>query len=153
MSDKNIIMTEMTSTQIGTNPPSTNVYEQQITKEQWDKVKNSQPKVDGGGLRHNTGKLRMDLVPTTAMRALARVMGYGAKKYAPFNWARGMQYSIVIGCLLRHLTAWMDGEDNDPESGLSHLDHVIANVAFLIHYAEHYKAGDDRFKLPPKEIE
>lgn len=109
-------------------------------------------KVDGGGKRLNSGKLRMDLVPTTAIKALARVLGYGAAKYGTDgNWMRGMSWNIVIGCLYRHLVAFQEGEDNDPESGLSHLDHVIANAAFLVHYAEHYKAGDDRFKLPKKE--
>lgn len=34
--------------------------------------------------------------------------------------------------LLRHLFAYNDGKDTDPESGLSHLDHACASLAMLV---------------------
>lgn len=104
-------------------------------------------KIDGSGKRLNAGKLQMDLVPPSAMRSLARVMGYGASKYSKWNWKKGMSHSVVYACLLRHIFAWYEGEDVDPESGLSHLDHVMANAAFLVEYNETFKQGDDRFKV------
>ena len=101
----------------------------------------------GDGKRYNEGKLRMDLVPTSSIRSLARVLTYGAGKYAERNWESGMNFSIPYACLLRHLTAWYDGEDLDKESGLNHLDHVMANVAMLIHYVEKcYTELDNRPK-------
>ncbi len=103
--------------------------------------------VDGGGLRYDAGKLRMDLVPMSTLRSLARVLGKGAEKYAPNNWRRGMEYSKVVACLLRHLSQWVDGEDIDQESGLNHLDHIMANAAFLVEYNDYYPEGDDRFKV------
>jgi hypothetical protein len=33
---------------------------------------------------------------------------------------------------LRHLPAWRGGEELDPESGLTHLAHALANAAFLM---------------------
>lgn len=119
------------------------------------KIEKYTGKIDGGAQRFNEGKLRMELVPTSTMRSLARVMGYGANKYAPNNWKRGMDWSKVIGCLYRHLTAWQDGEDFDSESKLNHMDHVAANVAFLLEYIENFPQGDDRsiVKLNNKQIE
>jgi len=103
-------------------------------------------KVDGGGLRKNGGKLRTDLIPMSSLRSLSRVLGKGAEKYDDNNWRRGMKWSTVQGCLFRHLMKWIDGEDIDDESGLNHMDHVMANVAFLVEYIERYPEGDDRFK-------
>lgn len=107
---------------------------------------------DGKGSRLNNGKLRMELVPTSMRRALARVFGYGANKYEVNNWKRGMKYSTVLGCLHRHLAAWEDGEDIDVESGLNHMDHVAANVAMLIEYIDYYQQGDDRYKYAKTHI-
>ena len=103
-------------------------------------------KIDGGGLRKNGGKLRTDLIPMSSLRSLSRVLGKGAEKYADNNWRRGMNWSTVQASLLRHLMLWIDGEDIDDESGLNHMDHVMANVAFLVEYIEVYPEGDDRFK-------
>lgn len=101
-------------------------------------------KTDGGGLRYNDGKVPISLVPPSAIRAIARVFGYGAKKYAPRNWERGMKWTIPYECAMRHLLAWMDGEENDKESGLPHLEHAICNLAILIEYQKTYRQGDDR---------
>ena len=49
-----------------------------------------------------------------------------------FNWASGINYSRVVGALLRHLYAFIKGEVNDPESGKPHLWHAACNLAFLI---------------------
>lgn len=106
--------------------------------------------VDGGGLRHNSGKAPMELVPPSLFRSVASVLGFGAKKYAPRNWERGMKWSIPYACAMRHLLAWKDGEEVDPESGLPHLDHVATNIAFLIEYRKTFPQGDDRALTPPE---
>lgn len=101
--------------------------------------------VDGGGKRFNTGKLPIELVPTSAMYAIADALGYGASKYEANNWRRGMKWSIPYSCAMRHLLKWFEGEDRDEESGREHLSHVMANVAMLIEYAETCKDLDDRY--------
>lgn len=101
-------------------------------------------KVDGGGKRFNKGKLRVDLVPTELITQAAEVFGFGAEKYGDKNWERGMSWTTVYACMLRHIIAWKNKEDNDPESGLSHLGHVACNLAMLLEYAKTYKEGDDR---------
>lgn len=99
---------------------------------------------DGGGLRHNEGKTRYDLVPAFAQEQYARVLTKGAEKYAPRNWERGMPWSKVLASLERHLYAIKHGEDHDVESGLLHSAHVMCNAAFLTEYYKIFPQGDDR---------
>lgn len=103
-------------------------------------------KVDGGGLRSNSGKARMDLVPPSTLYAIAKVMEFGASKYQPHNWNRGMPWSIPYSCAMRHLTAFMMGEDLDKESGQPHLYHVACNIAMLIEFMHTCPELDDRYK-------
>lgn len=100
----------------------------------------------GSGARYNDGKVAFDLIPGIALEDCARVFDYGRKKYAAWNWAKGMQWMVVFGCLLRHLYAWARGEDNDPESGLPHLGHAMCNLVMLTTFARTYPEGDDRPK-------
>lgn len=98
----------------------------------------------GSGARYNSGKVPYELIPTHLLESTARVFGLGAKKYARWNWAKGMPWSVVIGCLKRHLAAIERGEDIDPESGEPHLGHLMCNALMLEHYRQTYKEGDDR---------
>jgi hypothetical protein len=76
----------------------------------------------------------------------ARVFDYGRAKYAAWNWAKGMDWSIPIACAARHLLRMIDGEEIDPESGLPHRGHVLCNIVMLITFIETYPEGDDRPK-------
>lgn len=60
------------------------------------------------------------------------------------NWEKGMDWSRVYSSLSRHLLSWWSGEDNDPETGLSHLSHIGCNIAFLIAYNSRGVGKDDR---------
>ncbi len=96
------------------------------------------------GLRFNQGKLRLDLVPQSAIDGIAQVLDFGAKKYEENNWRKGMAWSKITSSLKRHLAAIERGEDFDQESGLHHIDHVLTNAAFLKEYYKIYPQGDDR---------
>jgi hypothetical protein len=98
----------------------------------------------GTGARFNDGKVALDLVPLSALEDCARVFDYGRRKYAAWNWAKGMGWSDPYGCLLRHMAAWFNGENNDPESGLPHLGHAMCNLVMLATFARTYHEGDDR---------
>jgi hypothetical protein len=107
--------------------------------------------VDGGGIKMSMfanfkEKPPLSLVPRALLYACGRALGFGANKYAANNWRRGMKWSSPLSGLLRHLTAWGEGEDFDEESGLSHLDHAAACLAFLTHMEsdDRYEHLDDR---------
>jgi hypothetical protein len=95
--------------------------------------------------RANYGKVRLSLFPMHLLYGACRVFVYGCRKYAEWNWAKGGKWSTPFDCLCRHLFKWwFFGEECDRESGLHHLDHAMCNLAFLIHYKDTYKDGDDR---------
>lgn len=98
----------------------------------------------GSGARKNAGKIRFDLVPLHLLAPVARVLEAGSIKYAPWNWAKGMAWMVPIGCIMRHLADYMRGETVDPESGESHMAHIICNCLMLLHYEDSYPQGDDR---------
>lgn len=99
------------------------------------------------GNKFDHDKPRHDLIPPEALTALGDVLGMGADKYGARNWEHGMAWGRPYAALLRHLLAWWGGEDRDPESGLSHLHHVLTNAAFLVAYEARGIGTDDRHKL------
>lgn len=84
------------------------------------------------GLKHDSGKPSISLIPRKAIELEAQVMMFGAKKYAKNNWRQGIAYSRLIDAGLRHLLAYADGEDLDPETGISHLAHARCCLGMLI---------------------
>ncbi len=77
----------------------------------------------------------------------AKVFDYGRHKYAAWNWAKGMAWSVPTGCAVRHLLAILNGEANDvgPQgSGLPHRGHVACNFVMLAQYEQTFREGDDR---------
>ena len=60
------------------------------------------------GKKYDTGKLRMDLIPPEAERALAAVLTMGAEKYGPNNW-RGVEPERYEAALRRHLDTLLSG--------------------------------------------
>ncbi len=83
------------------------------------------------GTKYDQDKPRMDLLDAEALEGLAKVLTFGANKYAAHNWRKGISNSRLIAALLRHLFAICRGEETDPESGLPHIDHVGCCWMFL----------------------
>jgi hypothetical protein len=106
--------------------------------------------VRGAGMRYNAGKNPLQTIPLHLLEAGARVFDHvttrPVKPYPRWNWAKGMEWSVPYACILRHLAAWYRGEDNDPETGISHLGHVMCNLLMLTHYQDAFPEGDDRPK-------
>jgi hypothetical protein len=96
------------------------------------------------GKRFNEGKTPLHLLYPESLEAEARVWELGEKKYGRDNWKKGMPWTTIIGCLLRHAFAIMKGEDIDKESGELHAAHIKCNAAMLIHYYYNHKDKDDR---------
>lgn len=94
-------------------------------------------------------KAPLGLLPPVAMEQAAWVHKLGADKYGPWNWRKTkVKASTYISAIMRHLSlGWVQGEDNDPESGKSHLAHIIAGCNILLDAQHHGCLEDDR---PPR---
>lgn len=98
------------------------------------------------GIRENEGKPRWSLVPQSSLLPMVRVLEFGADKYTPNNWQKGLTINEICESLKRHLDSFMEGEDNDKESKISHIGHIQANALFLSWMMENRPDLDNRFK-------
>ena len=99
-----------------------------------------------GAKKFDDDKLRLDLVPVAIKAAIARALGFGAKKYGRLNYRSGdgLEWTRIYGAFMRHVEAYHEGEELDPESGLCHLDHAAACLAMWKDMKRHGKGIDDR---------
>lgn len=95
-------------------------------------------------MKFDQKKLRMDLVPPSAIEGIARALTHGAEKYEPRNWEKGIDYGRLYGAAMRHLLDWWNGSDEDDDSGLHPLDHAICDIAMLIEMRNIHPELDDR---------
>jgi len=101
-----------------------------------------------GGKKFDGDKTRLDLLDAGANKLTADAFAFGAKKYGDFNYRSGIGYRRLQGAALRHITSFMENEDNDPESGLCHLGHALATLHMLTWMYNNRKDLDDRYKGP-----
>lgn len=100
-----------------------------------------------GGVKHDQGKIRYDLIPPESLDELAMVYTVGAIKYGDRNWERGMGWGRIFAAIMRHLWAWWRREDQDQEDGISHLAHAAWGCLTLMSYARHGIGEDTRSGL------
>mgnify|MGYP001561776476 FL=1 len=97
------------------------------------------------GIKHDNEKLRLDLLPFDALMEVAEVYSMGAKKYSDRNWEKGLSYMRVVGALLRHLFAWILGEERATDDKQRHLASVVwCGLALLTYELREMKEFDDR---------
>lgn len=90
-------------------------------------------------------KPKMSDTPTVGIVEMGKVFTMGAGKYGRFNWRQHRVSSTVYyDAAQRHLLAWFEGENIDPESGLSHLAHVMACMNIILDAEKHSKLNDNR---------
>jgi hypothetical protein len=97
-------------------------------------------------VKHDEEKAIMALIPSEALFEIGKVYTFGAKKYSAHNWRGGFNYIRVASAALRHIYAWLSGEDKDPESGFSHLAHAVCCLMMLITFQITKTGTDDRYK-------
>jgi hypothetical protein len=105
------------------------------------------------GTKFDSNKIRMELLDPHALEGLSAVLTFGATKYGPNNWRKGIVYSRLIGSLKRHLTAIEKGELIDPESGLPHIDHFGCNWMFLSTFMKTNPSLNDLYYYNINEID
>jgi hypothetical protein len=96
------------------------------------------------GIKHDQDKLPLHLLPVDALEAITEILQFGAVKYSPRNWEKGMDWSRVYRATLSHLFKWWRGEATDEETGKSHLWHAGCCILFLIAYELRGVGKDDR---------
>lgn len=90
-------------------------------------VKESNPK-DAVG----TKRVPFSTLPARPAAEVGLAMLEGALKYGRHNYrAIGVRSSVYYDACLRHLTAWWEGEDIDPDSGLPHIIKAAACLFVL----------------------
>lgn len=92
-------------------------------------------------------KARMDLIPPDALLGAGLALAHGAAKHGDRTWEGGTDWGYHHAALLRHLAAWALGEDQDPDSGLPHLDLALCRLMFLSAYAKRRTGTDDRTRV------
>ena len=87
------------------------------------------------------------VMPRWVALQVGRVMSVGAAKYGAFNYRETpIAASTYQDALERHLALWFDGEDNDAETGVSHLASAIASCTLLLDAQATGQLVDDRQK-------
>ncbi len=77
-------------------------------------------------------KVPMSTVPSQVLMEVGLAMMEGARKYGRHNYRiAGVRSSVYYDAVFRHITAFWEGEWEDPDSGLPHLVKAIATLVVL----------------------
>ena len=85
------------------------------------------------GMKFDQEKPDYTLLPWGSVEEIVKVLDLGAKKYARDNWklvANGK--TRYLAAAFRHMAAYTQGQQNDPETGLSHMAHAGCCILFLL---------------------
>lgn len=105
-----------------------------------DDSKPTNPK-DVVGIR----KAPMSTIPANVLAEMGVAMLEGASKYGRHNYrVAGVRASVYYDAAMRHLIAWWEGEDIDPDSGMSHITKLLACMAVLRDAMHQGMWSDDR---------
>lgn len=100
--------------------------------------------VPRNAIKKDDGKYDPTMLSQEMVELVSRVRMFGAKKYSRGNWKKGFKITRSLAAALRHIFAYLGGEDNDPESGLSHLGHAVCSIEHAIYDSIHHRENDDR---------
>jgi hypothetical protein len=119
-----------------------------LTERKLDDNTTDHKELDEKASKFDSGKNYLAAIPVQGLIATGTVFTYGKEKYGLFNYKKGHKSTQLISALMRHVwEGYMSGEDNDKESGLSHLAHAAANLLMLIQQHHDNTIDDDRPKV------
>ena len=98
------------------------------------------------GVKHDRDKPPMSMVSHVLMEEVSKVRAFGAKKYNVDNWKKGFKVTRSLSSALRHIFAFLSGQDKDEESGQSHLAHAICCLEHALWDMRYHPTNDDRYK-------
>jgi hypothetical protein len=92
-----------------------------------------------------TGKIPLDYLEPAGDEAGALALKFGADKYGVRNYIESpISARVYVAAMRRHLSDWLRGEDDAPDSGVHHLGHIIANCHVALAAIEAGSFIDDR---------
>lgn len=92
----------------------------------------------------SVNKVPLHLVPPTVSAHLAVAYLNGAHKYGRMNWREtGASASVYVSAALRHINAFMEGENIDDE-GVHHLAAAMAGLGIILDALAAGVLNDDR---------
>lgn len=106
--------------------------------------------------RAGAKKLTITNVPISMLAHCAAPMNNGAAKYEKYNWIdkdKGLDMMTYVDAILRHTLLFMAGEDVAEDSGVHHLDHIMAGIGVLRDAMLVDNVVDNRVKYPPIGLE
>jgi hypothetical protein len=89
---------------------------------------------------------RIGSLDPASLLDVAKVAGFGERKYSRLNYLNGYAWSLSFDAMQRHALAFWSGEDNDPESGLPHMAHAAWHCLAMLAFMRHGLGDDDRFR-------
>jgi hypothetical protein len=95
-------------------------------------------------LRFNQHKLRWSLVDFDSLTEMLLVLEFGAEKYAPNNWRKGLHREEILESVQRHLIELFENKEMDGESKLHHMGHIMCNAMFYLHHAKNGTFSKER---------
>jgi hypothetical protein len=91
------------------------------------------------GRKFDGGKLEYGLIPPLALEEMVKVLTFGAQKYERDNWKHVDDAKRrYFDAMQRHIWAWKQDEQIDPESGIHHLAHAMCCIFFLYEHDVKY---------------
>lgn len=106
-------------------------------------TKQTNPK-DSVGIK----KVPLSTVSSPVILEMGLAMLEGARKYGRHNYrVAGIRASVYYDASMRHLMAWFEGQDIDPDSGLNHITKALSTLMVLRDSMLQENWLDDR---PPK---
>jgi hypothetical protein len=102
------------------------------------------------GQKDDSSKPPMDLLDRVALEETARVLAFGAKKYAPHQWRQGLQVTRTCAAALRHIFQFLDGATLDRETNLNHLAYAMCEIMFALNASMTRPDLDDRHRKTEK---
>lgn len=96
--------------------------------------------------KNDQEKIDLSLIPLIAEVEEAKAFMVGLKKYGRYNYCKGHSASQLIAAAKRHMGAWFNGEEYDPQDGQHHLGSARACLAMILRQNELGTLKDDRFK-------
>lgn len=91
-------------------------------------------------------------IDPAALLGLAEVSGFGATKYAAYNYLKGYDWSLSYDAAQRHLMQFWAGQDHDDESGLAHVLHAAWHCLAMASFLARDLGTDDRYVQYPPDL-